>query len=227
MTSVAIVDGDAQTAGLLAHVAGAISGIEVIGTAHSARSAARLVRSHQPDLLLLDVCLPDRNGLEFLKDLRASGVPLDAIVLTAARDMVLVRDALRLGVLQYLIKPCSMDRLRQHLISYQGMQGQLRWVSASQKLVDHTLRLMHSATGGQRPGEPSNPTLQSVLGLVGAADDWVTANEVADQVGISVSTARRYLGRLVTTGKVELALQYGDSGRPTNLYRRRVLNRAA
>ena len=71
-------------------------------------------------------------------------------------------------------------------------------------------------------------TLQSILDVMDTAEDWVTANVVAEQVGISVSTARRYLGRLVATEKVELALQYGDSGRPTNLYRRtRAMDQAA
>jgi two-component system, CitB family, response regulator len=216
---VVVVDDDFRIAELHSAAVTEVSGFRVDAVAHTAQAAADAVRRHRPDLLLLDLYLPDGPGLDLLKQLRADGIPIDAIVLTAADDMARVRDALRLGALQYLIKPFPLSRLHKHLVEYQRLQRHLRWAPASQTLVDRTFQVMR--TGGEKEASPGggNPTVQAVLQTLQDEGDWTSANTVAEQVGTSLSTARRYLSRLVALGKVELSLRYGVAGRPTHLYR--------
>lgn len=219
MLRVVVVDDDYRLADLHSEVVRGVEGFQVCATAHTAAAAGNEVRQRRPDLLLLDLYLPDGCGLEVLRGLRADGVPVDAIVLTAAGDMARVRDAVRLGTLQYLIKPFSLPRLREHLIGYQRRQRHLQWTPASQGLVDRTFQLMRASAEQPEKRPEGNPTVQSVLSAL-RIDDWLSANDIAERIGISVSTARRYLSRLVALGKIELSLQYGVAGRPTNLYRR-------
>jgi response regulator of citrate/malate metabolism len=215
-----VVDDDFRIAELHSAAVTEVSGFRVDAVANTAKAAADAVRRHRPDLLLLDLYLPDASGLDLLKQLRADGIPVDAIVLTAADDMSRVRDALRLGALQYLIKPFSLPRLHKHLVGYQRLQRHLRWAPASQTLVDRTFQVMRVGGDKEEPAPGGNPTVQAVLQAVQDEPDWVSANTVAEQVGISLSTARRCLSRLVALGKVELSLRYGVAGRPTHLYRR-------
>jgi two-component system CitB family response regulator len=217
---VVVIDDDYRIAELHSEAVQEVSGFRVITIANTAKAGADAVRRHRPDLLLLDLYLPDGSGLDLLKQFRANGMPVDAIVLTAASDMSRVRDALRLGALQYLIKPFSLSRLREHLIGYQRLQRHLRWAPASQTLVDRSFQLMRVAPDREETQSGGNPTVQAVLQSLDGIDDWISANGIADQVGISLSTARRYLSRLVALGKIELSLQYGVAGRPTHLYRR-------
>jgi response regulator of citrate/malate metabolism len=217
---VVVVDDDFRIAELHGAAVAEVTGFRVDAVARTAEEAADAVRRHRPDLLLLDLYLPDGSGLDLLKQFRADGIPVDAIVLTAADDMARVRDALRLGALQYLIKPFPLSRLHKHLVEYQRLQRHLRWAPASQTLVDRTFQLMRAGSGKEAPATAGNPTVQAVLQALPDEGDWTSANTVAEQTGISLSTARRYLSRLVAVGKVELSLRYGVAGRPTHLYRR-------
>ncbi len=218
MTQVVVVDDDYRIAELHRAAVEAVNGYRVVATAGLAKVAVELVHRHRPDLILLDLYLPDGFGLDLLKRLRTDGVPVDAIVLTAADDMSRVREALRLGVLQYLIKPFSLSRLRDHLLAYQRLQRHLRWSPASQTVVDRAYQLLRTS-GEEEPARPGNPTVQAIQEALRGHGDWVSACDLSHAVGISLSTARRYLSRLVELGKIELSLQYGTAGRPVHLYR--------
>jgi len=214
-----VVDDDFRIAELHSAAVQEVTGFHVIGTANTAQAGAEAVRRHRPDLLLLDLYLPDGSGLNLLQQLRGDGIPIDVIVLTAGDDMAQVREALRLGAMQYLIKPFPLERLRRHLVEYQWVQRHLRWAPTSQTLVDRTFQLMRAGGDLEEP-TGGNPTVHKILQGLAQAGDWTSAAGIAEQVGVSPSTIRRYLSRLVDTGKVELSLQYGVAGRPANLYRR-------
>jgi two-component system CitB family response regulator len=217
MTNVLVVDDDYRVAELHRGVAEQLGGYRVVATAGTLKSAAAAVSRYRPDLILLDLYLPDGFGLDLLKRLRAEGTAVDAIVLTAAEDISRVQESLRLGALQYLIKPFPLARLRDHLVAYQRLQRHLRWSQASQGVVDRAYQLL--GTCGEDDSTSSNPTVQAIQDTLRDRGDWVSATDVSEQVGISLSTARRYLSRLVESGKTELSLRYGVAGRPVHLYR--------
>src|SRR5690349_1976530 len=118
MIRVLVVDDDFMVAKVHCGFVERIAGYTVAGVAHSGHDALRAVDTVEPDLILLDIYLPDMSGLEVLQHLRERGTAVDALMVTAARDVATIRTALRGGVVNYIIKPFTFDALRDRLERY-------------------------------------------------------------------------------------------------------------
>src|SRR5215203_7413369 len=94
-------------------------------TASTGAQALAEIDRLRPDLVLLDVYLPDMTGLEVLRRLRAGGSSVDVIVISAARDVDSIRSALHGGVLHYLVKPFDRQTFENRLRDYAAMRGEL------------------------------------------------------------------------------------------------------
>ena len=125
---VLIVDDDFMVARIHVGFVERVDGFEVVGVAHSAAEAADAVADLRPNLLLLDLYLPDRFGLDLLADLRTLPHACDAIVITAAKESDAVRAAVRLGVADYVLKPFGFPDLEERLKRY----------AAQRRLLDRT-----------------------------------------------------------------------------------------
>jgi response regulator of citrate/malate metabolism len=172
--------------------------------------------------MLLDIYLPDEDGLSLLRSLHASQTAPDTIVVTAARDLQTVRSAMNIGAVYYLVKPFGFAQLRDQLEAYRRWWQQLANADeADQATVDHLYTLLHGA-GLTRP-DPRRlpPTMRHVLNAVRTSPRPLAAADVADAIGISRPTAQRYLTELERRGALELLLEYGATGRPVHLYRAR------
>jgi response regulator of citrate/malate metabolism len=216
-----VVDDDAMTASIHRSYVERVPGFEVVGEAHTGRSALELTRSLRPDLLLLDIYLPDMSGLDVLRTLREPGQPhVDVIAVTAAKDVATLRTAIHGGVIHYLVKPFFFDTLRERLEGYAALHGRLeRLREPDQHDIDHVFSLMRSRRRHALPKGISAPTLDLVVDALREAEQELTAAAVAERTGISRGTARRYLEYLALTGAIELSLRYGTTGRPEHLYR--------
>jgi response regulator of citrate/malate metabolism len=214
---VVVVDDDFRVADVHAEFVATVPGFRAVARAHSAAAALDAVARTRPDLVLLDVYLPDASGLEVLRRLRAlpGGGP-DVILLTAARELAAVRRALRHGALQYLLKPVDFDALRSRLENYAELHArQQRSGDVDQGEVDEMFSLLRAGDAGTGV---RSPTADGVERTLRAAPAGLTAAEVAEHVGISRATAQRYLATLVRAGVVELRLDYGSTGRPRHRY---------
>lgn len=147
---VLIVEDDPVAADAHALYVGRVPGFTAVGTVHSLVEATRALERTRVDLLLLDLGLPDGNGLRFARGLRAAGHPVDVIVVTSARDLAVVRESVSLGVVQYVLKPFAFPTLRERLLRYAEFRatageaaGQTTW----------TARWRPCA----RPARPSSP----------------------------------------------------------------------
>lgn len=210
-----IVDDDFRVAGVHAGFVSEMTGFEVVGVAHSASQARARVRELRPDLVLLDVYLPDEPGITLLRDLE-----LDAIVLSAASDPSTVRAAIRAGALNYLVKPFSRSQLTERLLGYARFRGVLDTERAlHQQDVDKALLALHEPGRASAPKGQSPATARLVSELVRTADQPRSAAEVAATLGIARATAQRYLVALTDAGTVEMRLRYGVTGRPEHEYR--------
>lgn len=172
-----------------------------------------------PKLILLDLYLPDGNGLDLVREVlaREHDRP-DFLVITAARDIASVRAAMQLGTVHYLVKPFNFAQLEERLIAYRDLHGRLeRTAEAEQHEVDALYGLLR-APAPLRKGQ-SGPTMSRIRQVLEAAADDVSASQIAEEVGISRSTAQRYLAELARNGKIELRLHYGSTGRPEHRYR--------
>jgi response regulator of citrate/malate metabolism len=215
-----VVDDDPMTASIHRSYVERVPGFEVVGEAHSGEQALELVQRLHPELVLLDIYLPDMNGLEVLRRLRAGGsARIDVIAVTAAKDVNTLRMAIHGGVIHYLVKPFFFDALRERLEAYAALRGRLeRLREPEQEDIDHVFSLLRSHGRKSLPKGISAPTLALVVEALRAGGE-VTAVEVAERAGVSRGTARRYLEYLAATGASELTLRYGATGRPEHLYR--------
>ncbi|GIT81622.1 transcriptional regulatory protein [Leifsonia sp. LS1] len=208
---VLVVDDDFRVAGLHRDLVDGRRGFTTLEPVVSARAARTAVRDHAPDLVLLDVFLPDGDGLDLLAEL-----DVDTFVISAAADGATVRRALRRGALAYLIKPFDARMLEERLDAYQRYRNILTDDrGADQEAVERALRILHSGDGSAAGSRSA--TEQRVLDELRTGER--TAADVAATVGVSRATAQRYLAALAARGLAEVALQYGATGRPEHRYR--------
>ena len=220
MIRVCVVDDDFMSASIHRSYVERIAGFEVVGEAHTGAEALELLRRTQPDLLLLDIYLPDMSGLEVIRRMRQDDLAVDVIAVTAAKDVKTLRAAMQGGVVHYLVKPFLYETFRDRLERYATLKQRLeRLREADQGDVDQLFSLLRVEGRARLPKGISAPTLGLVVEAARGADREVTAVDVAELAGISRGTARRYLEYLESLGSVELALRYGATGRPEHLYR--------
>jgi response regulator of citrate/malate metabolism len=215
---VLVVDDDFMVARIHARFVEATDGFEVVGTAHTGADALRLVGELAPDLLLLDVHLPDLGGLDVLARLRAEGRHTAVVMVTAERGADAVRTALHGGAMQYLVKPFEQADLADRLHRVAAALGVLESGDADQAAIDQAFGAApRRAVATQLPKGLSPETADLVLGAMRERDE-ISASEAGDLLGLSRVTARRYLEHFVESGAAEVRLRYGSAGRPERRY---------
>jgi len=228
VTSVLIVDDDFMVARIHRGFVEAVPDFDVIATAATGAAALDAVREHRPDLVLLDVHLPDANGLELLPALRRAHPELDVVVISAAREAETVRRALRGGVVHYLIKPFSAADLRATLEHYRAACAALvEQEATAQRDVDRLFASAGARNSEHLPKRLSEQTAALVEQALREADGDLSASECADAVGLARVSVRRYLEHFVDTGRARVRLRYGGVGRPERRYAWRSAVRAA
>ncbi|WP_432094703.1 DUF7342 family protein [Streptomyces sp. bgisy100] len=221
MIDVLVVDDDLRVAEINAAYVRKVAGFRVAGTAHTAAEALAFLQRHEVDLVLLDHYLPDETGLALVRRLRDLGRHTDVIMVTAARDISTVQDAMRLGALQYLVKPFTFAGLRTRLDAYADLRRALAdGGDAEQEQVDRIFGAFGaaSATPAELPKGHSALTADRVREVLRGASGPLSAQEVADRCGLSRQTAQRYLKLLERAGRVRMNLKYGETGRPEHRY---------
>src|SRR5262249_40365029 len=133
---VLVVEDDPYVASLHSRFVDASPGFRAIGTATNGDEAEAAIAHFQPDLAIVDLSMPGTDGLEFLRRLRQEGHPTEVIVVTAVRDAGIVREAMHLGVVDYLVKPFAPERLQQSLAAFGSRARTLRRPQLTQDEVD-------------------------------------------------------------------------------------------
>lgn len=217
MIKVLIVDDDFMVARIHSGFVAQMPGFTVSGVAHTGAQALAEVRRLRPDLVLLDIHLPDISGLEMLGQLRAAAPEIDVLAISAAREADTVRRALRGGIVHYLMKPFTQADLHQRLDHYQRTYRSLESAdTADQSDVDAVFGM--SGTDKPLPKGCSAETMVRVQTALRSAEADSSALEVGELLGLSRVSARRYLEYLNELGQVQVELRYG-SGRPERRYR--------
>lgn len=218
---VVIVDDDFAVAHVNRAFVDAQPGFTVVAEAHTGAEALAAVELHRPQLVLLDVYLPDLGGLDVLRRLRAAGDDIEVIAVTAARDLETVRKARLLGVRHYLVKPFSgaslgerLGEVRRGIDADRAAPG----TSLDQRAVDQFLGAA-AARHATLPKGLSSASLARVAQRLEECRTDVSAAELAESLGMSRVSARRYLEHLVLTGVAVVAPRYGSAGRPEHRYR--------
>ncbi|TMR23567.1 response regulator [Nonomuraea turkmeniaca] len=216
MISVLVVEDEEITAEANRIYVERVPGFEVAGVARSGGEALRFLRKRPVDLILLDLYLPDMHGLDVCRAVRAGGLMCDIIAVTSARDLAMVRNAVSLGISQYLLKPFTFATLLEKLTRYARFKEEAG-VAVGQGDVDRVLGTLRGSS--ELPKGMSRDTLDAVAAKLRERPEGMAAQAVADAIGVSRVTARRYLEHLVELGVAARMPQYGAVGRPELLYR--------
>ncbi|HEX3044592.1 MAG TPA: response regulator [Bacillota bacterium] len=190
---------------------------KVVGVANSGAEAVNLTTKLTPDLILLDNFLPDFNGSVVIEKIRALNKKVDFIMITAAKEAPIVQELLRSGVRDYLIKPYLKQRLLQALQNYKQFYLTLNQTQVSQSDLDRLGN--NSGVEELIPKGFSPVTEEKILAFIKEKPGGVTAEDIAEFIGITVVSARRYLKLLQDKKIVDCDLLYGKQGRPTYIFR--------
>ncbi len=218
---VLIIEDDARIADMHRFFVEKVEGFEVVGIALNLGEAIEMVTLLAPDLLLLDLYLPDGHGMDILHQLRGEGKAVDVILITAARNVAAVQQALRAGAFDYLVKPVIFSRFEKAMNSFLAFHRQLQQGQTLEQQDIDQLRHPHQASSvsDEVPKGIDVLTLGKVRQVfTGNPASGFSAEEVGERIGASRSTARRYLEYMITTGEVKADVVYGSVGRPERRY---------
>ncbi|MBU2511382.1 response regulator [bacterium] len=201
-----------------------VSGFSVIGIALSIAEAEEMLAILKPDLVLLDIYFPEGNGIDLLWKIRSHYRSVDVILITAAKEVNILQEAIRGGVFDYILKPIVFDRFRNTLNKFFDYRSKITEMKTVDQLdVDGLLHPVKPATSNEdlMPKGIDAITLEKIITVIDTmAEVGITADKVGKLIGVSRTTARRYLEYLVSSGTVGADLSYGTVGRPERIYLR-------
>ena len=210
-----IVEDDPVASAAHAEYVGRVRGFEVVAEAPTGADALRVLARGGLDLVLLDVHLPDTNGLEVLRRMRAAGNTTDVIMVTQARDLAVVRAAIAFGATQYLVKPFTSGAVRAKLEGYLAYRDRLAaGRPIAQDDVDGLFDALRAPVRGGRAAQDRQPGDARRGGRRAAPGRRGDGGRGRGELGMSRVTARRYLEHLVDAGLAVREPRYGGTGRP-------------
>jgi response regulator of citrate/malate metabolism len=218
---VLVVEDEPVAAEAHAAYVGRVGGFEVAAVVGTSQAALKALRDHHIDVVLLDMHLPDRHGIDVIRAMRAAGHRADVIAVTSARDLEVVRSAVSLGVVQYVLKPFVFATLRDRLTAYRSYRETLRAADhpGTQAEVDALLARARTPAPAVLPKGMSEELLGRVSRVLRQSEVGLSATELAQAVGVSRVTARRY-AEFLCDGRIVLRTQrYAGAGRPEVEYR--------
>ncbi|MFJ7734760.1 response regulator [Lysinibacillus sp. NPDC097287] len=206
-----------------------VEGFQVVATTSTGKQAIELINVFTPDLILLDVFLPDIKGTDLLWEIRKKHRGVDVILITAANDVDTVSEAIRGGAFSYLMKPIIIDKFLDTLEKYKETRlTLLNLTTVEQDDVNSFFRInsreelvVKTEKVGSLPKGIDKHTLKKVRQSMEKTKVSINAEELAKVFGASHSTARRYLEYLVANDEMEVEISYGTIGRPERRYRKK------
>ena len=222
MIRIIVVEDDQMVAQLNATCLSRMEGFTVTGIFSNGQEALAALRENPVELAVIDVYMPVCNGVELLRRIRSEGIPTSVIMITAATEMPVVEEALRLGIEDYIIKPFSYDRLRDSVIRFRDKARVVQQSEkASQDMVDRLLgNPPQRPPAGELPKGLNAKTLESIRAVLYRDPEGDhTCESISAASGLSRVTVRHYLNYLIDTGTLTSAIDYETGGRPRVLYR--------
>lgn len=184
-------------------------------------AALEYLRKNTVHLVILDVFMPRVDGMELLRRIRREQLPVEVIMVTAANDGASLNEALRLGVIDYLVKPFVNARFQAALEKFMSQRSAFHALSSlNQQNIDYIMESVHRKGVELTPKGIQDKTLESISRYMrDMAGTELTSEEIADQVGLSRVTVRRYMNHLLEKGDIVGRMNYETGGRPCMVYR--------
>lgn len=169
---------------------------EIVGEAENGDKALVLIEELMPDVVLMDLNMPKRSGIEALKALREKNNTIPVIILTTFNDENLIREGLSLGAKGYLLK----DSTREELI--RTVESAIRGEILLQPEI--TMSVFGQKDGGSHTNELLNtPITERESFVLHAVARGSTSKQIASDMGISERTVKAHLTNIYSKLKVE------------------------
>lgn len=221
MYKVLIVEDDPMVAMINEQYIKRNKNFELVGKCSNGSSALDFFDNNDVDLLILDVYMPKMDGFETLRRVRNKKITVDAIMVTAANDRASLEEALHLGIVDYLVKPFTFDRFQMALEKYISQNNALRdFETLNQKNIDHIIDNTRKKSDDLYPKGIQEKTVDLIMEYLKANEGkWFTGDDIAEKVGLTGVTVRRYMNYLAESGRVTGEMNYETGGRPCMKYR--------
>jgi len=151
-----------------------IDGIEVVAIAMNGKQAIEMAREHKPDIVMLDINMPEMNGLMAFKKISQENPNVACIIISAERDPSAFRAAMSLGITNYLLKPFNADELEKAVHDVFEQLEKKRAASAPSGMSESDLR--HTAdelTKSKRTDDSAIETLETAIQLNNPDIRWM------------------------------------------------------
>ena len=218
--NVLIVEDDPMVALINKRYLEKITGVKTFGPVMYEKEIISSLKKNNIDLILMDVFLPEKSGIDILKSLREKNIFTDVIMITAANSTDEIKKAFAYGVVDYLVKPFEFERFKEAINKYRVKNKLLLNDEVlTQKDID-TL-LMNSSLESQvkLPKGLNEKTLDRVIKFLNENSNEVwTLREIAYEIKISNVTIKKYMDYLESIGKVNSEMTFGNVGRPEYKY---------
>lgn len=193
----------------------------VSGKCRDGRSALDFLEENTVDLIILDVFMPHTDGFETLRQIRKKKISVDVIMVTAANDRESLEEALHLGIIDYLVKPFTFDRFRMALEKFITQTDALKELGTlNQKNIDFIIDNSRKKSEDVYPKGIQEKTLHLIMAHMREnSDTWLTGDDIAEKIGLTGVTVRRYMNYLAESGMVIGEMNYETGGRPCMRYR--------
>lgn len=189
--------------------------------------AKQFLSKNNVDLILLDVYLPNENGIDFLKWLRKNEISSDVILITADKSIERIKEAFRYGVVDYLIKPFTFERFKESLnILRERLSSFKNYETIEQDVLD---KLILNSKNKELNADELKDNIEKgfnkytyksiVEELYNIEEEYFTTEELSEKLGIAKVTVRKYLDYMRKQGQVDKIIEYGKVGRPLYKYR--------
>lgn len=217
MIRVMIVDDDPMVAEFNKRYLEQVPGFKLMAMAASVDEAIMKLEKLEIDLILLDIFMPGKLGLELLTYLRENEKETDVIIISAASDMERIKKALRYGAVDYLIKPFEFDRFSRALVDYKNQTKIIQTQHViNQDVLDQ--QILHREEKSLIEDLPKGLTKDTLKQIWKAIQELKNApfstEDVVKVVGISRVSVRKYLNFLKEIGILDVKVIYGTVGRP-------------
>lgn len=222
MLKAIIVEDDLMVIDINKHYLSKTPEIFVAGTFLNGLDALNYLKNNSVDLIILDLYMPDLSGLELLEKIRQNKYDTDVIMVTAANDAVTIDKALKLGIVDYLIKPFKYERFQSAVNKFLTKHKMIsQKTSFSQSALDE---LINAQSIVQNDDQLSKGLQRETLNLIrnymiSYKSDFLTTEEISSAINLSKVTIRRYLNYLIDSKEVCSNVDYKTGGRPSMKYR--------
>ena len=186
-------------------------GIHVIADASGADEAAAIIRNDRPDVVLLDVRMPGKTGIDLLRDLRATDELPPTILLTTFDDDVALLEGIKAGARGYLLKDVSLEQLTGAIFAVANGETLIKPV-----ITEHLLRGLDSLRGRSSPIVSSEALTKRELEVLRLMAGGYSNREISDALGTVEGTVKNHASSILSklgvrdrTRAVLKALQLG------------------